>query len=124
MTKTIRRFLLVEAAAFVVAALIHSGRLIGGYEHRQASTAESVIATVLLIALASTWLRPGTTPVIGLIAQVFALVGTLVGMLTIAIGIGPRSTPDVVYHIGMVGVLLWGAIVAARARAAQARAAR
>ena len=47
-----------QAAAFSVAALIHSGRLIDGYRHQEARTAESVIAVVLLVGLALTWMRP------------------------------------------------------------------
>jgi hypothetical protein len=35
-SQTIRLFLLVEGAAFVLASLIHRGVLIGGYEHAQA----------------------------------------------------------------------------------------
>ena len=34
--------------------------------------------------------------------------GTLVGVFTIIVGVGPQTTPDVVYHIGIVAVLLWG----------------
>jgi hypothetical protein len=43
-TQRIRAFLLVQAAAFAAAALVHSGLLVHGYEHRQARVAESVIA--------------------------------------------------------------------------------
>jgi hypothetical protein len=45
---TIRLFVLLEAAAFIAAALTHSGILLDGYKHRQAGTAESVIGMVLL----------------------------------------------------------------------------
>jgi hypothetical protein len=45
----------------------------------------------------------------------------LVGIFTIAIGIGPRSVADVVYHIGIVIVLLSGLVVAARAPSGEAR---
>jgi hypothetical protein len=48
MAQVVRRFLLVEAAAFITAAAIHGGWLIGGYEHREARIAESIIAAVLL----------------------------------------------------------------------------
>jgi hypothetical protein len=39
---------------------------------------------------------------------------TLVGLFTIAIGVGPRTIPDVAYHVGIVVVLIWGLSVAAR----------
>jgi hypothetical protein len=45
-----------------------------------------------------------------------ALFGTLVGIFTIAIGIGPRSLLDIGYHIAIVAVLAWGLLVAWRAR--------
>jgi len=57
----------------------------------------------------------------GLGAQAFALVGTLVGIFTIAIGVGPRTGPDIAYHIAIVAVLVAGLIVAARAPLAGSR---
>jgi hypothetical protein len=116
MTNVIRLFMLFEAASFVVAALVHSGVLIQGYAHQEARTAEGVIAIVLLVGLALTWIRPAWTRQVGLAAQGFALLGTLVGVFTIAIGVGPRTVLDVAYHISIVIVLMWGLIVAARAQ--------
>jgi hypothetical protein len=121
MTQAIRLFMLFEAAAFIAAALTHAGLLVDGYEHREARIAESVIAAVLLVGLALTWIRPGSTRGVGLAAQAFALLGTLVGIFTIAIGIGPRTVPDVVYHTGIVVVLVSGLAVAARARSGVSR---
>jgi hypothetical protein len=65
---------------------------IRGYEHRQARIAESVIAAVLLAGLAWSWLRPAWTRRTGLAVQGFALLGTLVGAFTIAIGIGAQDS--------------------------------
>jgi hypothetical protein len=115
----IRLFLLVEAASFIIASLIHSGRLIPGYGHPQARIAEGVIATMLLAALVWTWLRPVSLRRAALAAQGFALLGTLVGVFTIIIGVGPRTAPDVAYHIGILLVLVWGLSVAARARSSR-----
>lgn len=114
MTRHIRAFLLLEAAAFAAAALVHSGVLVDGYEHQEARIAESVIALVLLAGLALSWLRPSQTREAGIVAQGFALLGTLVGMFTIAIGVGPRTAPDVVYHVAIVLVLIWGLRLALR----------
>lgn len=116
MSNAIRLFMLFEAASFVAAALIHSGVLIEGYEHQEARTAEGAIAIVLLVGVALTWIRPAWVRPVGLAAQAFALFGTLVGVFTIAIGVGPRTVPDIAYHIGIVVVLMWGLIVAGRAR--------
>ena len=118
MAKALRLFMLAEAATFIVAAAIHGGLLIRGYEHREARIAESVIAIVLLAGATLTWIRPASARAMGLGAQGFALLGTLVGVLTIAIGIGPRSALDIIYHVAIVGVLVWGLAVAWRARMA------
>jgi hypothetical protein len=70
---------------------------------------------VLLVGATLTWIRPAWTRPVGIAAQGFALFGTLVGVFTIAIGVGPRTAPDVAYHIGIVVVLVWGLVFAARA---------
>ncbi len=116
MTKVVRIFILFECIAFTIAALTHFGVWIHGYEHQKAGTAESVIAFVLLIGIILTLIRPKSTRWIGLAVQSFALLGTLVGIFTIIIGIGPRTGPDITYHIVIVGVLLWGLFTTWRAR--------
>jgi len=121
MTRAIRLFVLIEGVAFIAAALTHFGVLIGGYEHEKAGTAESVIGIVLLAGLALTWIRPASTRVIGLAVQAFALFGTFVGIFTIIVGVGPRTAPDIVYHICIVIVLALGLTQTARARADNAR---
>ncbi len=108
MIRKVRLLLLIEGATFALAALIHFGVLLEGYEHGRAGTAESVIAVVLLGGALLTWLRPVWTRRIGLIAQGFALLGTLVGLFTVAIGVGPRTVPDIVYHILILALLAWG----------------
>jgi hypothetical protein len=103
-----RTLILFEAASFLVAALIHSGILIAGYEHARARIAESVIAAVLLAGLVLTLIRPPLLRSVGVAVQGFALLGTLVGIFTIAVGVGPRTVPDVIYHIVIVIVLVVG----------------
>jgi hypothetical protein len=115
MIRPVRFFLFYEAVAFGAAALIHSGLFIGGYEHREARIAETVIAVVLASGLLMTWLRPAAARLAAVVAQSFALLGTLVGIFTIIVGVGPRTAPDLVYHIGIVIVLVFG-LRAARAR--------
>ena len=122
MRQTIRLFLLLEGASFVVTGLVHAGVLVDGYAHRQASIAESVIGGVLLVGGGLTWARPARTRPLGLAAQGFALLGTLVGAFTIAVGVGPRTVPDIVYHVAILAALVWGLVVAARARAGTASA--
>lgn len=116
--RQIRFFMALEAAAFVAAVLVHFGLLIDGFAHEKAGTAESVIGIVLLAGLASSWARPGATRRAGLAVQAFAFFGTLVGAFTIAIGVSPRTAPDIVFHIGLVVLLVSGLAVALRAPAA------
>lgn len=111
--------MLFEAATFFLASLIHAGVLFPGYQHPQARIAESVIAAVLVAGVLVSWARPVWTRWAGLLAQGFALLGTLVGIFTIIVGVGPQTVPDVVYHIAIVIVLVFGLGVATRARVEQ-----
>lgn len=121
MTQAIRLFLLIEGAAFITAALTHLGVLIDGYEHQKAAIAESVIGIVLLAGLALTWILPASTRRIGLAVQAFALFGTLVGIFTIAIGVGPRTMPDIAFHVSIVALLISGLVTTVRAPTNEAR---
>jgi hypothetical protein len=104
----------VEAAVFGSAALVHAGVLVRGYEHAAARTAESVIALVLFVGLAATVLAPGSSRGIGLGVQGFALLGTAVGIFTIATGVGPRTAPDLTLHGVMVVLLVTGLVATGR----------
>ena len=112
----IRTFLLVQVATFLLAATFHFGVLVQGYADVRAGIPESVIASVLLAGLLATWIRPGAIRGIGLAAQGFGLAGTIVGVFTILIGIGPRTVPDLVIHAAMLAELMLGLIVAYRGR--------
>jgi hypothetical protein len=116
MRRVILSLLLIEAVTFIAAAAVHAGILIEGYEHREARIAETVIAIVLVGGWIAARLRPSRIRAAGVIAQGFALFWTLVGVGTIAAGIGPQSVLDIAYHIGIVVILLWGLTVAARTR--------
>ena len=125
MGHAIRLFLVLEAASFILASLVHFGVLALGYAHGSAAIAESVIGAVLLLALGLSWVLPASTRRVSIAAQGFGLLGTLVGALTIAIGVGPRTVPDVVYHAAILLVLVSGLVAAARspAKAPSARTA-
>lgn len=110
----IRLLLFLEGSAFALVSVIHSGRLLRGYAHLQARNAKAVIAVVLLGALVLTWIRPLWFKRTSLYAQAFALAGTMVGIFTILVGVGPRTTPDVIYHIAIVLLLGWGLRVSSR----------
>jgi len=113
--RPIRIFLLLETLSFLGAALIHFGILTTGFEHAKAGTAESVIGAVLACGFLIGLLRPPWIRTVGMAAQGFALLGTMVGLFTIAIGVGPRTAPDLVFHSMIVVVLAWGLVKAIRA---------
>ena len=112
----IRLFVLIEACAFFSAASVHFGILMNGYRHQMAGRAETVIGLVLLAGWIGILARRPWTRGIGLAVQGFALLGTLVGIFTIVVGVGPRTAPDLIYHACMIVLLLLGLIVAVRAR--------
>jgi hypothetical protein len=116
----VRTFLLVQSATFVLASMTHFGFLLPGYAHAQAGTAEGVIASILLGGLLATWIRPRLLRGIALGVQGFALAGTFVGLFTIVVGFGPRTTLDLVIHAAMIAELVVGLIVTARARTTSA----
>lgn len=105
---TVRLLLFLQGSAFALASAIHSGRVLQGYAHLAARNAEAVIAVVLLGGLVLTWLRSSWFRRISLYAQAFALAGTMVGIFTVFVGVGPRTTPDVIYHIAILLLLGWG----------------
>ena len=112
--QTVRAFLLIEAVAFLVAGAIHSGMFVAIDTHYQAATAESVIGVVLLVSFGLTWVWSAQTRLIGLLAQAFAAFGTMVGLFTIAVGVGPRSVGDIAFHLAILAVLGWGIVATAR----------
>ncbi|MCU1384705.1 MAG: hypothetical protein JWL71_3402 [Acidobacteria bacterium] len=114
MKQPIRLFLFVEATTFIAAALIHFGVLAHGLEHQKAGTAETVIAAVLVTGFAACLASARATRRVALAAQGFALFGTLVGIVMIAIGVGPRTGADIGYHAVIVIVLICGLMAAGR----------
>ncbi|MGH8946293.1 MAG: hypothetical protein ACRDVL_09090 [Acidimicrobiia bacterium] len=104
----------METIVFALASATHGGLFGDDYRHTEASTAEGVIAVVLLAGLAVSLVRPSLSRRAGLWAQGFALLGTLVGLFTIIIGVGPRTVPDVVFHSGLIVLLVWGLVTVAR----------
>jgi hypothetical protein len=108
MIDRLRALLAFQGATYVIASLIHAGTVFDGYKHQEAAIAEGLIAVVLFAGLLFSLVRPELTRDAALGAQGFALALTCVGIFTIAVGVGPRTVPDVVYHIGIVAILIWG----------------
>jgi uncharacterized membrane protein YhiD involved in acid resistance len=107
-----RILILIAAAIFVMAALLHFGMLLDGYAHERARIPETVIAIVLLIGLVLSWRPPPWGRRAAITAQGFAILGILVGLTMIAIGIGPRTGLDFAIHAAMLTVLIIGLVSA------------
>lgn len=116
MVSTIRLILAAAAIAFGLASSVHGGILLGGLEHRPAATAEGVIALVVIVGLLGTFARPASARGIAFAALGLALLGTLVGAVTIAVGVGPQSTPDLVFHALLIVGLVAGLVSIRRMR--------
>ena len=108
----VRAFLVAEIVLFSLASLIHRGILVRGFEHARAAIAEAIIALVLAIGLAITVYSPNEGRPAAVWTQAFALLGVCVGIVMIAIGVGPRSGLDYGIHAVMAVTLILGLLVA------------
>jgi hypothetical protein len=112
---TVRSFLLVQIAMFLVLVTIHFGWLIDGYGHPAAGTTESVIAVVLLFGLLLTWTPLPWRQRAATAAQSFGALGVLVGLFTFALGIGPRTIVDLSLNLILLPTLIAGLVLTKRA---------
>ncbi|WSH63281.1 hypothetical protein U8Q05_16520 [Rhizobium ruizarguesonis] len=109
---------LIETCLYAIASLTHAGFVLEGHEHRQAMIAEAVISAVLLLGLISLGLDRSWSRTAAIFAQSFALLGTIVGAFTIAVGVGPQTTLDYITHAVMILLLVTGLVWLARSRSA------
>jgi hypothetical protein len=114
MKSLIQSFLAVQFAVFAFAAVSHFFGVFSDTSDPGAGTAESVIAAVLAAGLAMTFARAADVRSIALVAQGFALLGTLVG-ITLVLTVGPTKVFDVTVHLVMLGLLISGLVVTYRA---------
>ena len=110
----VRGLLLLQIAIFLALVSIHFGLLIVGYRHRNAGTIESVIAAVLVAGLLLTWTPPPWSRRAATAAQSFGILGVLVGLFTIALGIGPRTTLDLALNAALLLTLIAGLAITLR----------
>ena len=111
---TIRGLLLLQIVILLSMVSIHVGLLIAGYRHRNAGTAESVFAAVLVAGLLLTWSPPPWSRGAATAAQSFGILGVLVGLFTIALGIGPRTMLDLALNAALLLTLIAGLAITLR----------
>jgi hypothetical protein len=110
----VRSFLFLQIAIVLSMVSIHFGLLLGGYRHGSAGTAELLIAAVLVAGLLLTWTpRPWSRRAVAA-AQSFGIVGVLVGLLTIVVGIGPRTMLDLALNAALLLILISGLAITLR----------
>ncbi|MBY5409038.1 hypothetical protein HFO98_11270 [Rhizobium leguminosarum] len=118
MRSAVAILLLIETSLYAIASLTHAGFILEGHEHRQAMIAEAVISAVLLLGLISLGLDRPWSLTAAIFAQSFALLGTLVGAFTIAVGVGPQTTLDYITHAVMILLLITGLVWLVKNRSA------
>jgi hypothetical protein len=112
---TVRGFLLLQIAIFLGMVALHFGLPIGSYRHGAAGTTEAVITAVLLAGLLLTWTPPIWRRAAST-AQSLGTLGVLMGLVTIALGIGPRTILDLTLNGVLLLTLLAGLTVTLRKR--------
>src|ERR1044072_4569168 len=105
---TLPRLMFIEAIAFFMASAVHSGVFIDVSVDPAANVAEGIIGVVLLLGAIVTTVRPTWTRVVGVLAQGFGLLGSLIGLFLAIRGVGPNTMPDLVFHVAIVAMLAIG----------------
>jgi hypothetical protein len=105
--------MLVEAATFGVAAALHlDARIplgfgtVRGEPETNAALAELVIVGVLVFGAVVVLVRPVDAGPFACVVTGFAIFGVIVGLVMIALDVGPRTVPDLVYQIAIMTMLL------------------
>lgn len=104
----VRSCLLLQIATLLSMVSIHFGLLVGGYRRRSAGTAELLIAAVLVAGLLLTWTPTPWSRRLATAAQYFGILGVFGGLLTIVLGIGPRTTLDLTLNAALLLTLIAG----------------
>jgi hypothetical protein len=110
---TVRGLLLVQVAGFVVLASIHFGVLIGGYRHPPPGATELVIVAALVVAFVLTWGPPARGQRAATAAQLFAMLGVVVGLITVTLGVERGSTLEVALNVALLLTVTTGLVVTA-----------
>lgn len=101
-----------DAVTFLIAASLHlNARIPLGFAEitgkwvPRAAIPEAIIGLVLALGASIVLLAPVRAWAVAVASHAFALVGVGTGLFTIAVGVGPRTVPDIAYHLGVLAPL-------------------
>jgi len=96
----------IEALLFGAASLVHAGASSVDYGYMGTAMAEALVSAILILSIVASILRFWPPRTVALTAQ-----GAVLGVVTIAISIGPQTRPDHIFHAILLVVLALGWIV-------------
>lgn len=101
--------MLVEAVSFAVAAVVHLGHriaLVPGEPATGTAVVELIIGGLLALGALAVLAGALRARLFGFLITLLALVGVIYQLVTISLGTGPRTIPDLGFDIAMMAVLL------------------
>jgi hypothetical protein len=107
-------YLMVELALFTFAALVHGGVIPGAETYPRVAVVETVVAVVLAAGVLMSFVSPAQTRPVALFTQAVALLGVVVGVVTIIMGLSPKTVGNIVVHAVMLITVALGFAVAKR----------
>jgi hypothetical protein len=97
-----------EALTFLLAALVHAGIPLGFSEPRiiPATIVEGLCGLFLAVSTYAVVARTRLAWGAALAAHLFAVAGVLLGIISLALGAGPSTVANTIYHRVILGVLV------------------
>jgi hypothetical protein len=100
--------MVAEAVTFLLAALLHLGIPVGLSEPRiiPAAIVEGLCGLFLAVSTYAVFARTTWAWGAALAANLFAIAGVLLGIAALALGAGPSTEGNTIYHRVILGVLI------------------
>ena len=114
--------MLVNAALFVVGAILHMGVQVGPLTEPRivpATVVETICALALIAGALAPFYASGVAGAAAVASNIVALAGLALGAIALALGAGPRTVSNDIYHLIMTLLALtalWLAIARVRRR--------
>ena len=98
----------MNAAVFVFGAIQHSGIAVGGFREPRivpAAFVETVCGAALAYAAAALFAHSVAARRVAAVSNIIALAGVVIGLVALAIGAGPRTASNDLYHRIMLALI-------------------